>query len=90
MIRTSLNEIPDKRMLVFLWIYDMSLQFRERLFVEDFLWFDNEIKNIYYGKLSIQKRNLPILNQLIFTDIKEKWFKISTEPNYFLKEMIKN
>ena len=87
MVRAGLSEIPDKKMLVYLWIHEMSRQFRDRLLAEDIPWFDNEIKNLYEGKLAIQKGTLPSLDQLIFTDIKEKCYKISTDPNILLKRI---
>ena len=65
----------------------MSRQFRDRILAEDIPWFDNEIKNLYEGKLAIQKGTLPSLDQLIFTDIKEKCYKISTDPNVLLKRI---
>ena len=43
-IRADLSEIPDKKMLVFLWIHEMSHQFSYRLLAENIPFFENKLK----------------------------------------------
>jgi len=87
MVRAGLNELPDKRMLVLLWMHEMSRQFRDRLLNDDIPWFDTEMGNLYTGKLQMKKETLPVLNELIFTDLKEKCYKINTDINLLHKRI---
>jgi dynein heavy chain len=74
-------------MLILLWIHETSRQFRDRLLSDDIPWFDNEIKLLYEGKLQMKKDTLPVINELIFTDLKEKCYKINSDINLLHKRI---
>ena len=87
MVRAGLSELTDKKMLILLWIHETSRQFRDRLLSDDIPWFDNEIKLLYEGKLQMKKDTLPVINELIFTDLKEKCYKINSDINLLHKRI---
>ena len=85
MVRAGLNELVDKKILVLLWIHETSRQFKDRLLSEDIPKFDDWIKNLYETKLGMQKGSLMNLNELMFSDLKEKCYKMLTDMKLFHK-----
>ena len=87
MLRAGLNELVDKKILVLLWIHETSRQFKDRLLSEDIPKFDDWIKNLYETKLGMQKGSLMNLNELIFSDLKEKSYKMLTDMKLLHKRI---
>lgn len=87
MVRTDLSEVPDRKILFYLWIHETCRQFRDRLLRENIDWFDNEIKKIFEGPLQMEKGSMVGLDELIFTDIKEKNYKMMIDPAALLKKV---
>ena len=87
MLRAGLSELVDKKILVLLWIHETSRQFRDRLLSEDIPKFDDWIKNLYETKLGMQKGSLINLNELIFSDLKEKCYKMLTDMKLLNKRV---
>ena len=87
MVKANLNDLVDKKMLVLLWIHETCRQFRDRLLQEDITWFDNEIKGLYEGALQMEKNSLTPLDKLIFTDVKEKSYKLQLDFNVLHKKI---
>ena len=87
MVKANLNDLVDKKILVLLWIHETSRQFRDRLLFEDIAWFDKEIKTLYEGPLQMEKNTLMSLDQLIFTDVKEKSYRLNVDFNNLHKKI---